>query len=123
LAVKPPSLKTGALNRLVVTIGMMRPVASRAPLRRSICGLALGVARAEGEEVVVVEREAVGAELGELLDGVHDIEGLAGRGRRTGRCRCSRRPQAEGELVVAGGRAGHGDPPFSVIDDLLAGTT
>jgi hypothetical protein len=37
LEVKPPSLKTGALKRLVVTIGTTMPVASRAPLRRSIC--------------------------------------------------------------------------------------
>ena len=41
--------------------------------------LALGVRRAEGEQVVVVEGEAVGAELGELLDGVDDVERVAGR--------------------------------------------
>ncbi len=34
--VKPPSLKTGGLKRLVVTIGMIRPVDSSAPFRRSI---------------------------------------------------------------------------------------
>ena len=37
LEVKPPSLKTGALNRLVVTIGMMSPVSASASFRRSIC--------------------------------------------------------------------------------------
>jgi hypothetical protein len=35
--VKPPSLKTGAEKRFVVTIGVMMPVSFIAPLRRSIC--------------------------------------------------------------------------------------
>ena len=53
-------------------------------------GLALGIRGSEGEQVVVVEGQTVGAELGELLDGVHDVEGVPRRDRRTGRCRCSR---------------------------------
>jgi hypothetical protein len=36
LLVKPPSLKTGSPNRLVVTIGTTRPVSARACLNSSM---------------------------------------------------------------------------------------
>ena len=69
--------------------------------------VALGVGRPERVEVVVVEGEAVCAEFRELLDGVYDIEGSAG-GPTEGVCSVvSDRPEAERELVVAGGN-GHG---------------
>jgi hypothetical protein len=62
--VKPPSLKTGIGEGLLEAVDL---------------GLALGVGRAEREEVVVVERETVGAELCELFDSVHGVEVGAGR--------------------------------------------
>ena len=65
--------------------------------------LALGVGRAEGEEVVVVEGEAVGAELGELLDGVHGVEGRAGGAAERVGAVVADGPEAEGELVGGGG--------------------
>ncbi|MDQ1175205.1 hypothetical protein QE430_003512 [Microbacterium testaceum] len=68
--------------------------------------LTLGVGGAEGEEVVVVEGQAVGAELGELLDGVDDVEGLT-RGAAEGvGAVVADGPETERELVVAGG-GGH----------------
>src|ERR1035437_2216430 len=70
--------------------------------------LALGVGRTEGEEVVVMEGEAVGAELTELRHSFHDVQ--------WGSCRSAERvgsvvangPQTEGELVVARGHCSHG---------------
>ena len=86
----------------------MRPVVVERALQAVDLLLALGVRRAEREEVVVVEGEAVGAELVELLDDVHDVEGVAGRAAEGVGAVVADGPEAEGELVVAGGRAGHG---------------
>ena len=53
-----------------MTIGTIRPVSASASLQPVDLVAALGVGRAEREQVVVVEGEAVGAELGELVHGV-----------------------------------------------------
>ena len=57
LLVRPPSLKTGCVNRSVVAIGTTRPVPSRA----------------ERDQVVVVEGDAVDAQLGQALHGLHGV--------------------------------------------------
>src|SRR5690606_2199160 len=78
-------------------------------------GLALGGGGVEGHDVVVVEGEAPGTELGELADVGAELERRAGGraelvlGLPTGG------PQAEGELVVAGGGGGsHSWAPSSL---------
>ena len=65
--------------------------------------LAFGVRGAEGEEVVVMEGEAVCAELSELLDRVDDVEGCARRAAEGVRAVVSHGPESEGELIVTGG--------------------
>ena len=65
--------------------------------------LALGVGGAEGEQVVVVEGEAVGAEFGELLDGVHHVQRRAGGAAERVGAVLADGPETEGELVGAGG--------------------
>ena len=79
LLVKPPSLNTGWVNRLVVTIGTTRPVSSSAARNRLMWSSRLGVVTAERDEVVVVEGDAVGAELGEPVHGLDRVERRAGR--------------------------------------------
>ena len=87
----------------------MRPVSARRLLEAVDLLLALGVGRAEREQVVVVEGQAVGAELGELLDGVHDVERGAGRAAERVGPVVADGPESERELVVAGGGGvGHG---------------
>jgi hypothetical protein len=69
--------------------------------------LALGVGRAEREEVVVVEGQAVGAEAVEVLDGLDHVEIGAGRPAERVGTGVADRPESEGELVVAGGCGRH----------------
>ena len=107
--VNPPSLKTGALKRLVVTIGITRPVAFERALQAADLLVARGVVGSEGEQVVVVEGEPVGAELGELLDRVHDVERLARRAAERVGAVVADGPEPEGELVGGGGGGAHGD--------------
>jgi hypothetical protein len=81
LLVKPPSLKTGSPNRLVVTIGTTSPVSARAGLELVDDPLPVGAAAARRDQVVVVEGDAVRAELGQLVHrldpGQHRPGGLA----------------------------------------------
>ena len=67
--------------------------------------LPLGIGGAEGEQVVVVEGHAVGAELSELLHGVHDVERATSRAAEGVGAVVADGPEAEGELV---GRSGGG---------------
>ncbi len=77
------------------------------PLDRLLAG---GVAGAEGDQVVVVERDAVGAELGQPLDALDGIEGGPGGVAEGVPPLPADGPQAEGEPVRGGGNervAGH----------------
>ena len=69
--------------------------------------LAVGRGAAEGEEVVVVERDAVGAEVAELVDGFHRVQRRAGGGAELVLGLPAHRPEAEGKLVVTGGLNRH----------------
>jgi hypothetical protein len=74
--------------------------------------VALGGVRAEGDEVVVVEGDAVGAQLGEAVHGLDGVqrgpggvaEGVAGLPADG--------PESEGELVVPGGLGAMATPLF-----------
>jgi len=70
--------------------------------------VALGVVGVEGEDVVVVEGDAPGAELGELLGVLPGAQGGAGRLAEGIGGEPADRPQAERELVLLGGLANHG---------------
>lgn len=72
--------------------------------------LALGIRRPEGEEVVIVEGETVGAELRQLLDGVHDVEGRTRRTAEGVGAVVSDGPETERELVGAGRGEAHDAP-------------
>ena len=73
--------------------------------------LTFGIRRSEGEQVVVVESEAVGAELGELLDGVDDVKRWPGGSTERICPVVADGPEAEGELV--GGSGGGHDCSFA----------
>ena len=77
------------------------------------------IARSEGEQVVIVECEAVGTEFGEAGDGFDHVERRSGGSAEGVGSVVPHRPQAEGELIVAGGSGCHESESFSVIDDLL----
>ena len=68
-----------------------------------------------------MEGEAVGAHLGELLDGVHHVEGLAGRAAERVGAVVADGPETERELV--GGRGGGHDAPLRMVGELLLITT
>ena len=70
-----------------------------------------GGVRAEGNQVVVVEGDAPGAEGGELLDRLDRVEGGAGGVTELVAALPADGPQAEGEVVGAGGGGGHGGHP------------
>ena len=101
LLVNAPSRNTGSPNRFVVAIGTFIPVSSSACLEVAHDLVALGGGRVARHEVVVVEVDAVRAELGEL---VHDLAPA----RSAGRTGIAERiasgvadgPQAEGEVVL-----------------------
>ena len=69
-------------------------------------GLAFGGRRTPGHQVVVVEADAVGAEVGQPVDGVDGIEGRPGFVPERIAPGVSDRPEAEGEVVVRGGYKG-----------------
>ena len=68
------------------------------------------VGGAEGEEVVVVERESVGPGLGELLNNVHHVEVGARRATKRVGPVVADGPQTKGELVCGGGSQRHESP-------------
>lgn len=78
---------------------------------------ALGVRRAERDQVVVVEGHTVGTELRELLDGVDRVDRRAGRVAERVAPLPAHGPQAEGELVLRGGGEafGHGPSAFGAM--------
>src|SRR6185436_7028941 len=77
--------------------------------------------RAEGNQVVVVEGDAGSAPLGELVDGLDRVEGLA-RGVAEGIAALpADGPEAEGE-AVGGGGGGHHVAPICCAPKLIAGT-
>ena len=78
LEVKPPSLKTGWLNRLVVTIGYLQPGFGQGGAEVLQDQLPLGGGGVKGNQVIVMERDAVGAQFAEPVDGFHRIQGRAG---------------------------------------------
>ena len=67
--------------------------------------------RAVGHEVVVVEADAVGAEVGQPVDGVDRVEGGAHHGAEGVPPWVSDGPQAEGEVVLGSGGEGIGHGP------------
>src|SRR3546814_668838 len=69
--------------------------------------LTLGVGGAEGEQVVVVERQAVRAELRELLDDVDDVQRRSGGTPEGVGAVVADGPETERELVLGSG-GGHG---------------
>ncbi len=73
--------------------------------------VALGVAAAEGHEVVVVEGDAPGAEVGEAAHGLDRVEVRARGVTELVTSLPADGPETERELVVRGGRADHGAPP------------
>jgi hypothetical protein len=76
--------------------------------------LPLGDAGAERKQVVIVEGESVGADLGEVSDGVDNVEVRPGRAAERVRAVVADGPQAEGEFVVAGWLQCHGVPILSM---------
>jgi hypothetical protein len=69
---------------------------------------ALGVVAAERDQVVVVEGDAGGAQLGEAVHALHRVERRAGRVAERVAGLPADGPEAEGEPVVLGGlRRGH----------------
>ena len=79
LLVNAPSLNTGWKNRFVVTIGTTIPVSSSAARNRLISRSRSPSGDAERHEVVVVEADAVRAELGQP---VHRLDRVERRARR-----------------------------------------
>src|SRR5690606_23523363 len=71
--------------------------------------LALGVVRTEGHDVVVVEGDAPGAELGELGGVLPGVENRAAGGTELVLRGPADGPDAEGEAVVGGGLTHHGE--------------
>lgn len=86
--------------------------------------VALGVRGAEGDQVVVVEGDAVRAEVGEPLDGLDGVERRAGRLAERVAALPADGPEAEGEAVLGGGgeELRHG-VSFSCSRDLFSEIT
>src|SRR5690606_71209 len=79
--------------------------------------LPLGIRRSEGEEVVVVEGEAPGAEPGEAGDGLDDVERRASGPAEGVGAVVADGPQPEAEPVGGGGCGdGHGDSCVGTIN-------
>ena len=79
------------------------PVSASPFLKRSMIASRVGVVAAERDDVVVVEVDAVGAELGELLQRVHRVHRRPGRAAEGVDALPADGPQPEGELVLGGG--------------------
>ncbi len=73
--------------------------------------LALGFGGPEGDQVVVVEGDAVGAELGQALHRLDRVEGTAGGVAEGVPSLPADGPQAEGEPVLGGGLVAHAAAP------------
>ena len=99
LAVNAPSLNTGREKRLVVTMGTFSPVASRALRNRLRMASRSDGDRAVGNQVVVVEADAVGAEVGQPVDRVDRVEREAGLVTERVTPGIAHGPQTEGEVV------------------------
>jgi hypothetical protein len=69
--------------------------------------LAVSGGAAEGKEVVVVERDAVGAEVTEPVDGLDGVQRRAGGGAELVLRLPAHRPEAEGKPVFTGGLNRH----------------
>src|SRR5690606_12164315 len=82
--------------------------------------LARGVVGPERDDVVVVEGDGPGAELGELRRVLARVEGGPGGRAELVVGGPADRPEAEGELVVGGGLAHHRVAPLLVVLLLLA---
>ena len=110
LAVKAPSLNTGRENRLVVAMGTTSPVSSRASAKRATMASRSDGGRARRHQVVVVEAHAVGAQLGQVLDGVDRVERGPDLVAEGVPARVADGPEAEGEVVLRTGLVvmGHG---------------
>ena len=108
LEVTPPSLNTGWLNRLVVIIGTVTPVSARTFFNRSIWLLRSASVASNGIQVVVVEGQAVRADLGQLLDRLDHVERLPARAAELVLADPADGPQTEGELVGRSGGEAHG---------------
>ena len=102
LDVNPPSLKTGCENRFVVTIGTTSPVSSNAALKRAISRSRSPDVGPERDQVVVVERHAPRAELGEPVDGVDRVDRRARRGAERIARPASRRSRGRTRTCPAG---------------------
>ena len=103
LLVKPPSRKTGWREQVRGhhrhdQAGLVERLRAAA---RGAASFVAGVG-AEREDVVVVEGDAVGAELGEPVDRLGRVERRADRAAEHVDALPADRPQAEGEPVLAG---------------------
>ena len=109
LLVNAPSLKTGSEKRLVVAIGTTQAVVLegflevladlRVLLRRGV----------DGDQVVVVEVDAVRADFAEQVDDLHGGDGFADGPAERVAAGVADGPEAEGEFHFGvGGEVGHG---------------
>ena len=88
------------VNRLVVAIGTFMPVSSRAWRKRFTMASRSRGRRAEGHEVVVVEVDAVGAELGQPVHRLDRVERRPHLVAERIAARVADGPQTEGEVVL-----------------------
>ena len=98
-----PSLNTGFEKRFVVAIGTFMPVSSSARRKRFRISSRSAGRRAGRHEVVVVEADAVRADVGEV---VHRVDRVERRPRLVAErvaAAVADGPQAEGEVVVGSG--------------------
>ncbi len=112
LDVNAPSLKTGCVKRLVVAIAQTTPLSVKRLLELGDDLVPLLRRRAKGNEVVVVQVDAIGAEVAEFADALDGWDGGAD-GSAEGVCAgVADGPQAKREFVglLRGirGRAAHG---------------
>ncbi len=99
---KAPSLNAGSVKRLVVAIGTTRPVSRSAFLKSRTMLVALGGRGVDRHQVVVVEVDAIGADLGQQVD---DLDRRTRRAHRLAEGVApgvADGPEAEGELIGRG---------------------
>ena len=97
---KAPSLNTGSVNRLVVAIGTVMPVDVERAAEIADDAVALGGRGVDGDQVVVVEVDAVGAELGEPVHARDGIERRPDAFAERIAAAVADRPESEGEFVL-----------------------
>jgi len=107
LDVNAPSLKIGVRERVGRDHLDLDAGLGQRALEPGEDPFALGVVRAEGDDVVVVEGHERRAQLGEAVHGLHRVDRCTGRVAELVARFPADRPEAEGELVLGGGHANH----------------